>query len=288
MYKCYGDRITMKHFDPKSVDFVIYHADCIDGFGAAYAAWKLLGNDAKYYPAKHGDPPPDVTGKTVAIVDFSYSRQTIEKLQTSTKNLIILDHHKTARDELEKLDCAIFDMSHSGAMLSWMYFHPDVPPPEFIRMIEDADLWRWSLSNTRNFVAAFYNEPYIFDVYDSYNDKMKLGDIIVKGANIREHMDVLVKKSCEKSFVTNFCGYKTRIVNSPNFQSDIGNVLVSQFDCDVGFIWYYDHAAKRCIVSLRSCKDDVDVSKLAQKFGGGGHPRAAGFQWVNDIEKLLN
>lgn len=277
----------MKHFDPKSVDFVIYHAECIDGFGAAYSAWKLLGDKATYYAAKHGDPPPDVVGKTVAIVDFSYNKETIKMLKTNTKNLIILDHHKTAKDELENLDCAVFDMKHSGAMLSWLYFHPNVEPPKFISLIEDADLWTWTFPETRNFVASFYNEPYNFDVYDSYTDKTKLADIIVKGAVIREYMNMLVMRSCEKSFPCTFQGFKTRVVNSPNFQSDIGNILVSRFDCDVGLVWYYDHAKKRCVVSLRSCKDEVDVSKIAQMFGGGGHPRAAGFQWVDDIEKLV-
>ncbi len=30
-------------------------------------------------------------------------------------------------------------------------------------------------------------------------------------------------------------------------------------------------------VSLRTVRDDVDVSKFAQFFGGGGHRKAAGF-----------
>ena len=32
--------------------FVTYHQDCPDGFGAAYAAWLKLGNNAAYVPAK--------------------------------------------------------------------------------------------------------------------------------------------------------------------------------------------------------------------------------------------
>ena len=44
--------------DPQSVNVVIYHANCNDGFGAAYSAWKLLGNRAEYHAASHGAPPP--------------------------------------------------------------------------------------------------------------------------------------------------------------------------------------------------------------------------------------
>ena len=40
--------------DPSSVQVVIYHANCNDGFGAAYSAWKLLGNRAEYHAASHG------------------------------------------------------------------------------------------------------------------------------------------------------------------------------------------------------------------------------------------
>ena len=46
----------MSIMDPNSVNVVIYHADCTDGFGAAYSAWKQLGNRAEYYPCKHGTP----------------------------------------------------------------------------------------------------------------------------------------------------------------------------------------------------------------------------------------
>ena len=58
--------------EPSSVNCVIYHANCTDGFGSAYSAWKLLGNRAEYYACKHGTPPPDVTGKNVVILDFSF------------------------------------------------------------------------------------------------------------------------------------------------------------------------------------------------------------------------
>ena len=33
---------------------VIYHAHCTDGFGAAFAAWMKLGDDAEYVPMQYG------------------------------------------------------------------------------------------------------------------------------------------------------------------------------------------------------------------------------------------
>ncbi len=66
--------------EPASVNCVIYHADCTDGFGAAYSAWKQLGNRAEYHACKHGTTPPDVKGKNVVILDFSYDNATTKKM----------------------------------------------------------------------------------------------------------------------------------------------------------------------------------------------------------------
>ena len=38
---------------------VLYHANCYDGFGAAWAAWRKLGDDGVVYQAvNYGDPLP--------------------------------------------------------------------------------------------------------------------------------------------------------------------------------------------------------------------------------------
>ena len=74
--------------DPNSVDCVIYHAHCTDGFGAAYSAWKLLGNRAEYHACKHGTQPPDVKNKNVVILDFSFNNATTKKMIEDSNNLL--------------------------------------------------------------------------------------------------------------------------------------------------------------------------------------------------------
>ena len=110
--------------EPTSVNCVIYHDDCTDGFGAAYAAWKQLGNRAEYHACKHGCTPPNVKGKTVAILDFSFDNETTKKMIGESDDLIVIDHHKSAMVELHDITNTHFDMSKSGAMLSWDFFHP--------------------------------------------------------------------------------------------------------------------------------------------------------------------
>ena len=76
--------------EPSSVNCVIYHGNCTDGFGAAYAAWKLLGNRAEYHACKHGQIPPDVKGKTVVILDFSFNNETTKKMIIEAKDLLVI------------------------------------------------------------------------------------------------------------------------------------------------------------------------------------------------------
>ena len=131
--------------EPSSVNVVIYHADCTDCFGAAYSAWKQLGNRAEYYACKHGTPPPDVKDKNVVILDFSFNNETTKKMIEEANSLLVIDHHKSAMVELHDITNTHFDMTKSGAMLSWEFFHPGKEPPKFIRYIQDRDLWTWEL-----------------------------------------------------------------------------------------------------------------------------------------------
>ena len=160
--------------EPSSINLVIYHADCSDGFGAAYSAWKLLGDRATYHAAKYGETPPDVRGKNVAILDFSYDNATTKKLIAMANNLIIIDHHKSAMVELHDVSCTRFDMTHSGAMLAWNFFHPGKEAPRMIKFIEDRDLWKWQIPYSKEFAAAFDMVPFDFEEFDKYLDDLSL------------------------------------------------------------------------------------------------------------------
>ncbi|MGH9333969.1 MAG: phosphohydrolase, partial [Vicinamibacteria bacterium] len=122
---------------------VLYHAFCADGFGAAWAAWKRLGERAEYLPVQHGAPPPSIPKESdVYILDFSYPRAEIEEMKARVASLQVIDHHRTAEEELRGLEYAVFDNRKSAAVLSWEYFHPGEPVPELLRYVMDRDLWQ--------------------------------------------------------------------------------------------------------------------------------------------------
>ena len=103
-------------------DLCIYHGGCDDGFGAAYAVWRLHGADVDYHAGVYGVAPPDITGLDVAIVDFSYKRPVMIDLANKARSILVLDHHKTAQADLDGLSVECpnvtveFDMNRSGAV----------------------------------------------------------------------------------------------------------------------------------------------------------------------------
>ncbi len=270
----------MPVLEPSSVDCVIYHADCTDGFGAAYSAWKLLGNRAEYHACKHGTPPPDVSEKNVVILDFSYGNDVTKKMIEEANNLLIIDHHKSAMVELHDISNTHFDMTKSGAILAWEFFHPGKEPPKFIRYIQDRDLWTWELEYSKEFSAAFDMVPFEFEEFEKFEDDSVFDDACKRGSYILAYSKSVVKKVCEKAVHRKFEGMDVMVVNAGHWMSEIGARLSP--DCDFAMIWFYDHEDRIIKVSLRSFHDTMDVSELAKRFGGGGHKKAAGFTLPGD------
>lgn len=267
--------------DPHSVDLVIYHGNCTDGFGAAYAAWKLLGDRAEYHAAKYGEPPPNMSGRNVVVLDFSYDNATTKRLMKDAKSFFIIDHHKSAMIELHDVTCTRFDMNHSGAMLAWKFFHPGKDAPRLIKFIEDRDLWKWEIPYSKEFSAAFDMVPFDFEEFSKFEDDSAVDDAIKRGSYILAYSKTVISKIAKHASARQMDGKEVLVVNSPHWMSEIGNALSPK--CDYALIWYYDHASRQVKVSLRAHHEDADVSEVAKKYGGGGHRKAAGFALPVDV-----
>jgi oligoribonuclease NrnB/cAMP/cGMP phosphodiesterase (DHH superfamily) len=266
--------------DPENIT-VLYHANCPDGFGSAWAFWKRYGKSAKYIAVKHGQSPPNVSGRDVFIVDFSYQRNVLLELKRSANSLVVLDHHITAKKELDDLDFCIFDMNHSGAYLSWRYlFGPD-NIPRLILYIEDRDLWNWSLVDSEKILSAIDSYEKDFDVWDnihsileSKSDAMEPeGTLLVEGAAILRYKNELISKLMGSRHSVSIFGRDIPSINTSFFQSELGALLA--MNSYYSAVYYYN--GEGYIFSLRSSDDGADVSEIAKSFGGGGHKRAAGF-----------
>ena len=274
--------------NPNDVDIIIYHGGCTDGFSAAYAGWKLLGAKAKYVPGKFGTPPPDVTGKNVVILDFSYNHSTVKEMIESANELLILDHHKSAMVELHDISQTHFDMTKSGAILGWEFFHPGKEPPKFLRYVQDRDLWLWQLPYSKEFSASFDMVEFKFEDFDAYCNDSVFDDAVKRGSYILAHKRTFVNKVVKKAAKRKIKGYSALVVNSSHWMSEIGMHLAKK--SDVAIIWYYDHKDNSYHLSFRSDSPDIDVSEVAKNWGGGGHKQAAGCKLPSDanIEDIFD
>jgi hypothetical protein len=257
-----------------SPTFVLYHANCQDGFGGAWAVWLARGDAATYLPVDHGDPPPDLpSDASVLMLDIAYPRDVTVALRDRVRELVILDHHKSAREELGDLEFAHFDMNRSGAMLGWEYCHPDREPPALIRYVQDRDLWRFELPNSREVTSALSSYPLDFATWSSLN----VDDLAREGTAILRFRDETVQTMVGFARWGEIDGYRVPVVNATAHWSDVGEALLQRFP-EAPFVGVYfedDEGARRW--SLRS-RADFDVSELAKRLGGGGHPQASGFR----------
>lgn len=258
---------------------VIYHSPCQDGFTAAWAVWKAHP-DWEFYPAKHGDPPPDVVGRDVYFVDFSYKRPVILEMAKSAKVITILDHHKTAQADLVDLPSNVFvdfNMEKSGARLAWEHFHASEEVPLLVQYVEDRDLWKFKYPETKDISCAIFSYPYDFKTWTSLQKDLdfSIESLATEGSAILRKQDKDVEELLGNRFRMQIGGYDVPVANLPyTFSSDAGNILAQGEP--FGATFYLD--GESAFFGLRSTEDGIDVSEIAKMFGGGGHRHAAGFK----------
>jgi len=261
---------------------VIYHDQCRDGFGAAYAAWKKFGDKASYIPRKTQDPVPEgLENKEIYIVDYSYKKPELEKLHKENKSVVVIDHHETAQEAVTSFKGNVFDMDHSGAVLAWKYFHPHTEVPKLLLYIEDHDLWRFKMEFNREFGAALgeYNQD--FETWDKLNSNLEDRDdfskFISHGAAIAGFEDKHVQKLLAFKEKVLFEGNEIYAVNCSRIYRSIvahelSNLNGKEGGLEMAIVYYRYDGMVHC--SLRS-NGDVDVRSMAEKYGGGGHKNAA-------------
>jgi hypothetical protein len=253
---------------------VLYHASCADGFGAAWAAWKKLGAEASYLPVQHGLPPPPIpAGSEVYILDFSYSRAETEAIGARASLLRVIDHHRTAEEELRGLEGALFDNGKSGAVLAWEFFHPGEPTPEILRYVMDRDLWLHQLPRSREVFAALSSYPMDFEVWSG----LDVDSLAKEGTIVLRYQKELVELVCASVRMETIAGYGVPVVNAPLLGSEVGEELLKRHPEAPFVAMYFDRGDGKRQWSLRS-REGFDVSKVARLFQNGGHRQAAGFE----------
>jgi uncharacterized protein len=261
-----------KGWELKQKPLVLYHANCWDGFCAAWVLRRELG-DIEARPAQYGQNPPDVTGRQVYVVDFSYPRAQMIRMHDAADSLVVIDHHKTAEEELAGLDFCTFDMDHSGGRLTWDLLcssGPNDPPrPWLVDYTEDRDLWLHKLPDSEAINAALRSFPLDFELWDSFADVSPSTMAIPGFAILRRENQIKNARPVE------FDGHAGLCVNATVLFSSIAGRLAA--GRPFGACWFMRSDGKRQW-SLRSDDAGVDVAEIAKARGGGGHVHASGFE----------
>lgn len=271
------------------MNYVLYHSNCPDGFGAAFAMWLGFGNsDGVYKAVSYGKPFPEDIKKLlteddrVYIVDFSYPTDVLKEINTICPT-IILDHHAGAEEQLKNSGCQyVFDNNRSGAVIAfdWVAAQKLYSSSNrlFFEYVQDRDLWLWKMPSSKALSAWLMSFPYDFSIW--YN--LLLMFFNNRGTCISEGEAILRFKAKELSMICDGA-YKAKLddldvvaVNATSQWSEVGEELLKRYPNENIAVSYWKRNDNVYQFSIRT-RSGTNAIDIAKKFGGGGHAQAAGF-----------
>lgn len=281
--------------------FCIYHSKDLDGICCG-AIMRLKYPNAILYGYHYGDPIPEIPkGMPVVMADVSMPMDAMRGIcENSNGEFTWIDHHVSAIKDFEDSGYqqikAVLDTRYAACELTWTHFFPEHRMPYPVRMLGIYDTWRqnermynWDRVimpfqygmrsivglNVDAFPKSFLSQPYLS--MSHFEDIIHIGDTILI---YQKEQDRLL---CNKSFVHEFEGYRAICLNAGGGS----NTFESVFDPEKhDLMLLFIYSSKGWTISLRSVSDDVDVSAIAKKYGGGGHKKAAGCQ-ISDIRQIF-
>lgn len=282
----------------------IYHGGCTDGVAAAWSVWvNATPKRFDFHAGAYSRPPPwallDRLGPEaqLLLVDFSYKRPVMDEILSRYPSIdvVVLDHHASAQGELSELlenekISGCFDMSKCGALLAWEYMTPS-RAPELLTYIDARDRWdKQSVDADWDAVTAVtmwirtylpHRDELLTDQgFTKWSDAMD-ADILRplrEGRAIVDYYEQRVADEIARAQLVDIPGWeRVPAVNTPYFMaSDVAGRLADRSATGWAFCWW-QNADGTYTASLRS-SGAVRVDKIAEQYGGGGHPGAAGFE----------
>lgn len=243
------------------------------------------------------------------ITDISVKKELADALNNVSDKVILLDHHKTAL-WLNEYPFALVQVEDEsvgkmcGAYLFYEYLKKnhkefdDTPALKlFIDYVRMYDTWEWK-EKYDNIIPKRLNDLMYIDGPNEFINKMvyRLGNNLF----ILDDTD-LMKLQIEQTYINSYIAQKneTLMVNDDLFPeytvgitfadkyiSELGNKLC-ELHPELDFVVLINMST--LTVSYRTVKDNLDLSAIAKRFGGGGHPKASGSRFdVSIVNDMLN
>ena len=271
----------------------LHHSDMDGNCSGAIVYWfhKKRNEHVECFPVNYNEDIPFEKiekNEKVYVVDFSFVPEDYKKLLSITDDVIWIDHHVSAIDKFKNTPIenlpGIRRNGEAGCELTWKYFYGDsknTKIPTIVKMLGRYDVWDFSimdkesLSALQQYCRTVDTEPYSkvwehwLDIEYSPKKEMEIGKQYLK------YRDFVWKKFLKSwGFEVELDGYKALACNTASVNSDFF-ITGENKDYDLFIPFIFD--GENWVVSLYTIKNNVDCSKLAVKYGGGGHKKAAGF-----------
>lgn len=280
----------------------VFHHNDMDGICSAVVVLETLGKreDVELFSINYES---DVEEKfnyaqeqeKVVIVDYSFTNNTCHILQNLIDkkcDILWIDHHDSSiKLEIEhpefKVLRGIRSKDYSGAALTYMFIkdceYKEVP--FFIKLISDYDTFQGKLKPDSDNFKLYY---------DSQQDKIKYltEQLLLKDINTNSIYDDIRTGNKIKCYVDQ---ENKSYRNSFGFETEIEGIkayAINRMSNSWIFGEKYNEYPITCVFAfngkeyqytLFSSDPSIDCSKIANKFGGGGHKGAAGFRSKENI-----
>jgi oligoribonuclease NrnB/cAMP/cGMP phosphodiesterase (DHH superfamily) len=223
----------------------------------------------------------------VYIIDLGFTEPVLKEIKEKNKKVIVIDHHESVFNFTKKIaDEYYYSDKEAACIVAWKYFFPKQKIPKLLKYVDDIDLWKFNIPYSKEIIETArltslgdFKEWNFFvkniEDKDERKEEVKTGKLLIK------YQDKTIEEIAEFAYKVKFENMKVLAVNSPVFRSQLGNLLAEKKP-PLGIVW---RKQKELIkISLRG-NGSIDVSKIAKKYGGGGHPNAAAFT-IPEGEKL--
>lgn len=289
---------------------LLHHAQCADGFASAVIARRALmlqgvpADQIRLQPVNYPDAlqRPQLgcleTEDVIYYLDYTPPQSTLSDLFFAfddTIKVTIIDHHASAapRHAGEPFFTSIFDLTKSGALLTFEHFHPESYIPDAIQLVSWRDLGHAFQQPGHRFTEPAFNlhatlmratprtpeawEPILFT-----HSTVLLGRDLDIGKKLRAFDSHILDSAAYNPLWLNFHGQRIPALTglgSEIMSEALSKVLFYQDSAPFAASWYVDATTGLFTYSLRSRKDGPNVAEIAATMapGGGGHPCAAGF-----------
>lgn len=267
--------------------FVIHHGD-MDGIGSGAVALRALTGNCRAIAANYGgdrgieDSIPN--GASVYILD--YGLEPIERMLALVRRarVIVIDHHKSHMlalaqyPQLASLPGLRVE-GLAGVELTWKYFHGEVPYPLAVRLIGRFDVWNHGWSED---VIPFhfglskeYHDP-ASPLWDSLLAGEGLEEVLGRGRIVWQYYQERAVSMMRHAYETEWEGHRCLVCNLPGHNSLAFRSIYDPSRHDMVVTWVCSSHGYE--VGIYNDSDNgLDVSEIASRYHGGGHPEAAGF-----------